>query len=208
MTDQNTNAGNEPAATPDTPPAEEQTSTATANTPPPSDGFEPITSQEQLNKVVADRVRRAEAKVKESFADYDDLKTAAAAAETANEELTALRAAVLNRAVADAATKTTVKAEHLPALLGDGLTTVKVNTDGTVEGLDALVTAFLDSNPEYLKTEVPDKKPGVGKQDADRKSPPPKTDITAQIAAAEQAKDWDTVNRLNAQLLLVAAQQS
>lgn len=41
-------------------------------------GFTPITTPEQLNAFLADRVKRAEAKAVEKFADYDDLKAKAA----------------------------------------------------------------------------------------------------------------------------------
>lgn len=170
------------------------------NETPKPDGFQPITSQEQLNEVIAGRVRRAEDKVREAFADYDDLKAAAAIAEAANSELTALRDAVLAQAYKSVAAMTTVDADDLPKLLD--LTNVKVTATGTVEGLDEAVNALLEAKPIYRKTETPATKPGVGKQDADRKSPPPKTDITAQIAAAEAKGDWDTSNRLKAQLLV------
>lgn len=40
-------------------------------------GFKPITSQEQLNATIAERIKRAEAKAVEPFSDYDDLKAKA-----------------------------------------------------------------------------------------------------------------------------------
>lgn len=44
-----------------------------AGTTPPGDGFTPITSQDDLNKIVGERVKRAESK----FADYADLQAKA-----------------------------------------------------------------------------------------------------------------------------------
>lgn len=41
-------------------------------------GFTPITTPEQLNAFLTDRVKRAEAKAVEKFSDYDDLKAKAA----------------------------------------------------------------------------------------------------------------------------------
>lgn len=41
-------------------------------------GFTPITTQEQLNTIIADRIKRAEAKAVEPFADYEDIKAKAA----------------------------------------------------------------------------------------------------------------------------------
>ena len=49
----------------------------TGETPTGGDAFKPITSQEDLNKVIADRVARAERKAAEKFAGYDDLKAKA-----------------------------------------------------------------------------------------------------------------------------------
>lgn len=37
--------------------------------------FTPIETQEQLDKVIGDRIRRAEQKAAEKYADYEDLKT-------------------------------------------------------------------------------------------------------------------------------------
>lgn len=39
-----------------------------------TDEFKPINTQEELNAVIADRIKRAEEKAKEPFADYDDIK--------------------------------------------------------------------------------------------------------------------------------------
>lgn len=41
-------------------------------------GFTPITTQEQFNAQIAERIKRAEAKAVEPFKDYDDLKAKAA----------------------------------------------------------------------------------------------------------------------------------
>lgn len=40
--------------------------------------FEPITTQEQLDSVLRERLRRAREKAVEPYADYEDLKTKAA----------------------------------------------------------------------------------------------------------------------------------
>lgn len=53
--------------------------------------FEPITSQEQLDAVVRDRVRRAREKAVEPFADYEELRARAEAAEKAASEAEELR---------------------------------------------------------------------------------------------------------------------
>ena len=37
--------------------------------------FTPIETQEQLDKVIGERIRRAEQKAAEKYADYEDLKT-------------------------------------------------------------------------------------------------------------------------------------
>lgn len=36
--------------------------------------FEPITSQEQLNKIIGDRIKQAKENAEKKYADYDDLK--------------------------------------------------------------------------------------------------------------------------------------
>lgn len=53
--------------------------------------FEPITTQEQLDAVVRDRVCRAREKAVEPYADYDELKARAEAAERAAGEVDELR---------------------------------------------------------------------------------------------------------------------
>lgn len=53
--------------------------------------FEPITTQEQLDAVVRDRVRRAKERAVEPYADYDELKARAEAAERAAGEADELR---------------------------------------------------------------------------------------------------------------------
>ena len=40
-----------------------------------ADEFKPINSQEELNTIIADRIRRAEEAAKKPYADYDSLKT-------------------------------------------------------------------------------------------------------------------------------------
>jgi len=47
-------------------------------TPAPGDGFTPITSQEQFNALLSDRLERAKAQAVKQFADYDALKAKAA----------------------------------------------------------------------------------------------------------------------------------
>lgn len=53
--------------------------------------FEPITTQEQLDAVVRDRVRRAKEKAVEPYADYDELKARAEAADKVVGEMDELR---------------------------------------------------------------------------------------------------------------------
>lgn len=53
--------------------------------------FEPITTQEQLDAVVRDRVRRAKERAVEPYADYGELKARAEAAERAAAEADELR---------------------------------------------------------------------------------------------------------------------
>lgn len=77
-----------------------------------SEGFEPITSQEQLDGILKGRLSREREKVRGQFADYDELKAKAAkydeAAEAeksdlqkAREEVEALKAAAAKRDEAD-----------------------------------------------------------------------------------------------------------
>lgn len=42
------------------------------------EGFKAITSQDELNRVIGERIARAEAKASEKYADYEDLKAKAA----------------------------------------------------------------------------------------------------------------------------------
>ena len=58
----------------------------------PADGFTPITSQEQLNAVLKDRLARERGKVRERYADYDELKERAGAAERLRADLDAANA--------------------------------------------------------------------------------------------------------------------
>lgn len=77
-----------------------------------AEGFEPITSQEQLDGILKGRLAREREKVRAQYSDYDDLKAKAAkwdeAAEAeksdlekAREEVEALRAAAAKRDEAD-----------------------------------------------------------------------------------------------------------
>lgn len=54
--------------------ADDQTGQQPAEGEQPAGGFQPITSQEELNRLIGERVARAKAK----YADYDDLKAKAA----------------------------------------------------------------------------------------------------------------------------------
>src|SRR5690606_24527734 len=60
-------------ATPANPSNEGGNNNPSGDTPPAGDGFKPITSQDDLNRVIADRIGRERAK----FADYADLKAKA-----------------------------------------------------------------------------------------------------------------------------------
>lgn len=83
--------------------------TAPAGTEPTgSDGFKPITSQEEFNAKLGDRITRAVRKATEGYADYDDLKAKAAKFDAAQQaskteaEKTAERIAALEADLAGA----------------------------------------------------------------------------------------------------------
>ena len=149
----------DPAAAPDPEPAAPE--------------FQAITSQEQFDRMVRDRIAR----VKQTPpADYEDLKARAArldeieaaslselekeraradraeqerasAIETANARL--IQAEILAQATALKA----IKPEHLHRLIDTG--EVTVGDDGQVTGAREAVEGFLKANPEYVGTGRP-----------------------------------------------------
>ena len=72
--------------------AAEAAATDGAPSAPAGDGFQPITSQEQLNAVLKDRLARERGKVRERYADYDELKERAGAADRLRADLDAANA--------------------------------------------------------------------------------------------------------------------
>lgn len=125
---------------------------------PEDNGFDPITSQEQLDKLISKRLERERAK----FSDYDELKAKAAEAADSRSEVEKLndRLAELeverHQASVDAA-KAKAAAEYgVPAdlLVGDDV--------------DA-VTAHAERLAEYVKSQAPDAGAYVGNvgRDAD-----------------------------------------
>jgi hypothetical protein len=130
-------------------------------------------TQEQVDRLIGERLARAKA---EPPADYADLKTKAAefdklqeAQKTELEKLQEravqaeqqaaqikqvadqrlLEAAVL----AEATRQKAIKPEHLHRLLD--MDSVTVGDDGQVTGVQGAVKAFLDANPEYVGTRAP-----------------------------------------------------
>lgn len=63
--------------------------------------FEPINTQEEFDQRIKERIDRAEAKVRGEYADYDDLKAAAASAQKSAEELAALKKEKADREAAE-----------------------------------------------------------------------------------------------------------
>lgn len=56
-----------------------------------SEEFKPITTQEEFNSAIQDRIKRAEEKAIEPFKDYEDIKTQLS---TANEKITGYEATI------------------------------------------------------------------------------------------------------------------
>ncbi len=106
------------------------------------DGFKPITTQDELNRVLGDRIARAERKATEKFADYDDLKAKAAKFDQAQQaslteaEKTAERIAKLETDLAGA------RAASLRASIAAefGVSTKKAS-DGGPSDADLFLTA-------------------------------------------------------------------
>jgi hypothetical protein len=129
-------------------------------------------TQAELDRIVQERVARAEGK----FKDYDELKAAKAqldkiqegqqselekankraeAAETKAQEQAALSQTRLRQAAIMAAgsSQNALKPEHLYRLMETSdLEKVTVGDDGQVTGAEDAVKAFLEANPEYVRT--------------------------------------------------------
>jgi hypothetical protein len=148
-------------------------------------------TQVELDKVV----NEARAKVKKQFTGFDDYKAKAEAFDTQAAQLTNLQGALIASAIdkAAAANKSTLKGEHLARLLDT--TALKVEENGSVNGADEAVKAFLEANPEYVTTTTT---PGVGDRAAGETNPP-KGDLNSRIAAATEAGDTNEARRLKLQ---------
>lgn len=152
---------------------EEQT-TVEASPEASADEWKPPASQAELNRLI----NTAREKERKKFADYETYKSQSEQFESVNKTLGTLKDALISQALDVAAAGTTLKAAHLRNNLD--LTKVVVGDDGTVSGLNDLVSTFLNENPEYVRQDEPDNKNGVGDRDAGRKTPP-SLDIDAQI---------------------------
>ncbi len=130
--------------------------------------FQPITSQDQFDRMVKDRIARVKATPP---ADYEDLKARAAKldeieaanlselekanarAEKAEQESAAALDAANKRLIqaeilAEATTQKALKPEHMHRLIDTGQVTV--GDDGQVTGAKEAVEGFLKANPEYV----------------------------------------------------------
>ena len=159
-------------------------------------GFTPPASQEELNRIIADRVSRERAK----YSDYDDLKAARdqlAAIEEANKTEAQKQAEALAEATAKLATyeqreqvaawsTEIVKDSHVPAGLLRG---------ETQEELQAHFEALKAAIPAPSAVPASPAVPGfVGQQPAGNGNVP----LKDQIAAAEKAGNWDLATQLKA----------
>jgi len=158
-------------------------------------------TQAELDKIVSERLAREKAK----FADHDDLKKKAArldeieaANKTELEKAQAERdAAKSERDAAKAEAKATriraaaisaaseagaIKPDDVVAVLGPDA--IKVNEDGTLEGVKEAVAAILDDRPHWKKATTPGGSADGGArggQSADFKAAP-KEDFAAELA--------------------------
>jgi hypothetical protein len=151
--------GNPPVDPNQTPPAD-----------PPADPPARTFTQEDVDRIVQDRLARAKT---QPPADYEDLKAAAkklqeleeadrtelektmAKLEKAEKRAADIEAAANKRLIeaavlAEAARQNAVKPEHLHKLIDTDAVTV--GDDGQVTGVQEAVKAFLDANPEYVGT--------------------------------------------------------
>lgn len=133
---------------------------------PPS--FAAITSQEEFDRRIQERIARVK---KELPPDYEDLKAAKAeldeiraASQTELERLQAKLAEAEQRAekaqaqaerqlvsaaiLAEATKQKALKPEHMHRLIDTG--EITVSDDGAVIGVEEAVKAFLEANPEYV----------------------------------------------------------
>lgn len=164
-------------------------------------------TQEELDRIIADRLARAKPK------DYDDLvalrdkvtadanakkdeltlaKEAQATAEAAAKTATERANATLRRAaiIAEAATQNAVDADMVATLLtGDG--TITVEEDGTVKGVKQAVKKLLEEKKFLAKGAASTSGGEFGGND--------KPTLQEQIAAAETAKDFALARRLKIQ---------
>lgn len=161
-------------------------------------------TQEQLDAIIADRIKRAQPK------DYEDLKAKAARldeieeAKKTDEQKAKDAAAEADRkaaeriAVADARLRTAAILTEAakqnaanPATVAKLLATeesIEVKDDGTVAGVEAAVKALLKDEP-YLA------KPTNGASGGEFGGADPKP-LAARIAEAEAAGDWKTAMAL------------
>ena len=131
-------------------------------------GFQAITSQDQFDRMVKDRIARVKATPP---ADYEDLKAKASKfdeldaankseLEKANERAeraekerqdaieTANKRLIAAEILAEASAQKALKPEHMHRLIDTG--EVTVGDDGQVTGVKEAVQAFLKANPEYV----------------------------------------------------------
>jgi hypothetical protein len=149
--------------------------------------FTPITSQEQLNTVIAERIKRAEAKAVEPFKDYDDLK------EKAAKYVEGQNAA---KSVEDKAAEQIAKLQKQIDGLNDNLTQsqseavkariqakYKISDDDAALFLTATDTDVLDKQAKALSERIADRKKGAPFVPEQRGHTDPPVDENAQFAA-------------------------
>ena len=132
------------------------------------DGFKAITTQDELNRVIGERLARAEAKASEKFADYDDVKAKAAKFDQAQQaSLTEAQKAAERIAALEtdlAGTKATALRTSIAAEFG--VSTKKAQDGGPSDAelfLTATDEATLRKQAERLAASAADRKKTGGR---------------------------------------------
>lgn len=168
-------------------------------------------TQEEFDRIIADRVSRAKPKDYDDLVKLRDAQAAAAekektdlqkaqdaqkAAETAAQAATARANQMLVRAaiITEAAAQNAADAEVVVALLAGG-DSITVEDDGSIKGAKQAVKKLLEEKPFLVKGKSPAANGGeFGGNDQ-------KT-LQARIAEAEGRKDWATARRLKLEGLM------
>lgn len=118
--------------------------------------FEPIESQEALDEVIKDRLKREREKVKAEYADYDDLKKKAAAYDEAQEaNKTELQKAQDRVAELEGAAKKREEADKQRELREKVAKEKGIPADLIVGTDEESMAAYADKIAEYAKIQTP-----------------------------------------------------